>query len=426
MFANWTGDQVCRPAAHVSPRTREELEEAVRQAASTGRKVKVAGSGHSFSAAAMTDGVLVHLEQLNEVAFDGETVSVGAGIVLRDLSHALAREGRALENLGDIDKQTLAGAISTATHGTGVTLPNISAQVAAIELVGGSGELVRLSEETDAAGLRAARVSIGALGAISQVTLRTVAAFNLHREDRVRRLDDVLRDFDREARENDHFEFFAFPYASNACTVSRNRTTAAPKPRRAGTRFITERVIDAHLADGLFTLTGRFNALIPYFNRLGAWLVSEGEYIEPSYEVFSSERPFRFTEMEYALPYERGPEAAARVLEWVQRNRFPVAFPIECRAVAGDDAPLSPCFERDSFCLSVHQYRGMEWRPYFEAVEQIAADYGGRPHWGKRHHLGPAELAARYPSFEEFLAVRERLDPARVFANDYTRQCLGD
>ena len=290
----------------------------------------------------------------------------------------------------------------------------------------GSGEVAELDARGDADAFRAARVGIGALGAISAVTVRTVPAFNLHREDRVRDLDEVLSSFDSRARENDHFEFFAFPYASNACTVRRNRTDAPLRPRPRSTRFITEKVIDAHIADGLFRLTRRFNALIPRFNRVGAWTISEGEYIEPSYEVFSSERPFRFTEMEYALPRAGGPEAAARVLDWVRRERFPVAFPIECRVVQADDAFLSPSCARDTFYLAVHQYRGMEWRPYFEAVEAIAAEYGGRPHWGKRHHLGAQALAELYPRFADFIAVRDRLDPQRVFASDYTRQCLGD
>ncbi len=253
-FTNWTGDQSCRPVAHLWPRTRAELVEAVAAAAQDARPVKVAGSGHSFSAAALTDGVMVHLDHLNAVlSREGDLLTVQGGIVLRDLSLALARHGRAMANLGDIDKQTLAGAISTATHGTGVLLPNISAQVAAIELVTGRGEVVQLSEQSDAAAFRAARVGIGALGAISAVTVRTVPAFNLHRVDRVCKLEEVLSNFDRHARENDHFEFFAFPYATNACTVARNRTTAALKPRRASTRFVSEKIVDAYLADGLFS-----------------------------------------------------------------------------------------------------------------------------------------------------------------------------
>jgi L-gulono-1,4-lactone dehydrogenase len=399
----------------------------VAAAAAAGRTVKVAGSGHSFSECALTDGVMVHLDGLDRVLdADGELVKVEAGIVLRDLSAALERHGRAQENLGDIDKQALAGAISTATHGTGIRLPNIAAQVAALELVTAAGEVLELTPDGDPEGLLAARVSLGALGVISAVTLRTVPAFNLHRVDRVRDLEDVLASLDRDVRENDHYEFFVFPYADNACTISRNRTDAPARPRGRLRRAVSEVVLGYWVAEGGFRLTRRFHGLIPRVNRISAPLVSEGEYVERSFRVFSSERRFRFTEMEYALPLERGPEALRRVLEWVARERFPVAFPVECRMVAGDDAWLSPSFERETFYMAVHQYRGMEWRPYFEAVEAIAGEYGGRPHWGKRHMLTSATLAERYPRFGDFLSIRERLDPARVFASGYTRRCLGD
>ncbi len=426
-WTNWAGDQSCAPAERVRPRTRAELAETVARAAADGRTVKVAGSGHSFSDCAMTDGVMLHIEALDRLLEDdGELVKVEAGIVLRRLSELLAQRGRALANLGDIDRQTAAGAIATATHGTGAGLQNISAQVAAIELVDGAGEVVELSGGGDPDGLRAARVGLGALGAVSAVTWRTVPAFVLHRVDEVLPLERVMAGFEREVADNDHYEFFVFPFARNACVVRRNRTEAAPRPRGALTQFVSEQLLGFYVADGMFRLTRRLPALIPRLNRVAAHFVSEGEYIEASYRVFSSERRLRWTEMEYALPREHGLEAVRRVLEWVERERFPVAFPLECRAVAADDAFLSPSFERDTVYLAVHQYKGMEWRPYFEAVEAIAADYGGRPHWGKRHGLERAALAERYPRFGDFLAVRERLDPKRVFANEYTRRCLGE
>jgi len=401
-WSNWAGDQTCSPVEQVAPRSREELVQVVARAAAAGRTVKVAGSGHSFTECALTDGVMIHLEGLDRILdSDGEQVKVQAGIVLRDLSRALEERGRAQENLGDIDKQTLAGAISTA------------------------GEVVELTADGDSEGLLAARVSLGSLGVISAVTLRTVPAFNLHRVDRVRDLEDVLGSLERDVRENDHYEFFVFPYADNACTISRNRTDAPGRPRGRLSQAVSEVVLGYWLAEGLFRLTRRFHGLIPVFNRRAAPLVSEGDYVERSYRVFSSERRFRFTEMEYALPIEHGPEALRRVLEWVARERYPVAFPVECRMVAADDALLSPSYQRETFYMAVHQYQGMEWRPYFEAVEAIAGEYGGRPHWGKRHMLSSATLAERYPRFGDFLAVRDRLDPGRVFANGYTERCLG-
>jgi FAD-linked oxidoreductase len=425
-WRNWAGDQVCRPASAVHPESVSELVEIVAGA----RSVKVRGSGHSFSEAALTDGVMVDLGAIDRVLdVDRESglVRVQGGIALRDLNLALHRHGLAMANLGDIDRQTISGAISTATHGTGERLPNISAQVARIELVTGSGELVALGPDDPDGGLafRAARVGIGALGVIAAVTLRTVPAFALHRVDEPIALDRVLEDCDKLASENDHFEFFVFPYTDQALTIRRNRTEAPLAPRSALNVMINETFLQNRVGDWLFALTRRFPALIPRLTQVSAWFLSEGDYIDHSFKIFSSERTIRFTEMEWAIPRADGPAAVRRVLDWIASERYPVAFPLECRVVAADDALLSPSFERDTFYVAIHQYRGMEWRPYFEAVQTIMGEYGGRPHWGKRHLLDADALSARYPRFADFLTVRDRLDPERVFANGYTERCLG-
>jgi FAD-linked oxidoreductase len=427
-FVNWAGDQRCAPAEIARPRNRDELVATIARAADAGRTVKVAGSGHSFTEAALTDGVLVQIEGLNRVLeSDAESglVKVEAGIVLRDLNEQLHRRGRAMANLGDIDKQTIAGAISTATHGTGSRLANISGQIAAIELVTAAGDVVELSEASDPDGFRAARVGIGALGAISTVTLQTVPAFALHRVDEVLALDAVLDDFERLAEDNAHFEFFTFPYSDRAVTIRRNHTDAPLRPQSRLALAFDAKVLQPVFANALFSLAARRHSLIPAINRRLAPLIAEGDYVDQSYRVFSSERTIRFTEMEWALPREHGPEFVRRVLDWIAANTFPTTFPLEIRTVAADDALLSPSHERATVYVAVHQYRGMDWRPYFEAVQAIAGDYDGRPHWGKRHMLTHETLAERYPRFDDFLAVRDRFDPDRVFANDYTRRCLG-
>jgi L-gulonolactone oxidase len=429
-WRNWAGDQACTPASVQRPRTRDELVEAIGRAVAAGRTVKVPGSGHSFTEAALTDGVMVDLSNLGRV-LDADVssglVRVEGGIVLRQLNRELHARGLAMANLGDIDKQTISGAISTATHGTGTRLVNISAQVVAVELVTASGEVVELRPEDADGGtaLRAARVGIGALGAISAVTLRTVPAFALHRVDEPLPLDRVLGDFDALADANDHFEFFVFPYTDQALTIRRNRTDASLRPRSRLNVLINETVMQNKVGDWLFRLTRRWPALIPRLTKISARFLSEGDYIDHSFEIFSSERTIRFTEMEWAIPRADGPRAVRRVLDWIASERYPVAFPLECRVVAADDALLSPSFDRDTFYIAVHQYRGMEWRPYFEAVQSIMGEYSGRPHWGKRHMLDAGVLATRYPRFGDFLAVRDRLDPGRTFANAYTERCLG-
>jgi L-gulonolactone oxidase len=428
-WRNWTGDQVCRPAMVARPASREELVELVGSARTEGRAIKVRGSGHSFTEAALTDGVMVDLGALGRV-LDADTgtglVRVQGGITIRELSLELDRLGLAMPNLGDIDKQSISGAISTATHGTGAKLQNISAQVRAVELVTGTGDVVELTPESDPDGLLAARVGIGALGAISAVTLQTVPAFALHRIDEPRPLEEALAGVDQLAEQNDHFEFFVFPYTDKALTIRRNRTSEPLRPRSKANVLINERFLQNTVGEWLLRITRRRHALIPQLTKLSSVLLSEGDYSDRSFNIFSSERGIRFTEMEYAIPRPRGPEAVGRVLDWLASHRYPVAFPIECRVVAADDALLSPSHARETFYVAVHQYQGMEWRPYFDAVEEIMGEYGGRPHWGKRHSLGHDVLSERYPRWGDFLAVRDRLDPDRVFANGYTQRCLGE
>ncbi|MGD9735394.1 MAG: D-arabinono-1,4-lactone oxidase [Solirubrobacterales bacterium] len=427
-WRNWAGDQACRPAAVAAPASREDLAAAVAAAARAGRRVSVAGSGHSFTEAALTDGTLIHLGALSGVleadAASG-LVRVGAGTVLGVLNEELARLGLAMENLGDIDRQTIAGAISTATHGTGARLRNISAQVEAIELVTGAGEARTLTATGEPELLRAARVGIGALGAIVSVTVRCLPAFTLHRVDSPQPREQVLDEFEQRAAANDHFELFTFPYSDLALVLERNRTAEPPRPRGRAGAFLNDVVLENWALEALSASGRALPAAIPALSRLAARVASGSSTTDRSDRIFVNERRVRFTEMEYALPRQHGPEAVRRVVEWVRANRYPVFFPIEVRVSAGDDALLSPAHERDSAYVAVHQYRGMEWRPYFEAVEEIMSAYGGRPHWGKRHFQTAATLAPLYPRWADFAAARDELDPGRVFANEYAERVLG-
>jgi L-gulono-1,4-lactone dehydrogenase len=427
-WSNWAGDQTCEPAEVVRPRSRDELAEAVSHAATAGRKVSVAGSGHSFTEAALTGGTLIGIEALSGV-IDADPssglVRVGGGTVLADLNDALSRLGLAMENLGDIDRQTIAGAISTGTHGTGARLRNISSQAEAVELVLADGSVRELTAEGEPGLLRAARVGIGALGAISAVTLRCVPAFTLRRVDTPHPIDEVLGGFQESADANDHYEFFTFPYADSALVLERNRTEEPPRPRGSAAAYLNDIVLENWALEALSATGKRFPGSIPRLARLAARLASGSSATDRSDRIFANERRVRFTEMEYGVPREHGPEAARRVIEWVRANRYPVFFPIEMRVAAGDDALLSPSHERDTAYIAVHQYRGMEWRPYFEAVEEIMNGYGGRPHWGKRHFQTAETLAPRYPAWAEFQAARDELDPSRVFTNDYAGRVLG-
>jgi len=427
-WRNWAGDQHCSPAVIEHPRTLEDLFGAVRRAADRGLTVHAAGSGHSFTEAALTDGAMIRLEALNRVLDadpDSGLVKVEAGITLRDLSAALWERGLAMENLGDIDRQTLAGAISTATHGTGAEFRNLSAQVEALELVLADGSLLEVSEEADGDAYRAARVGLGALGLIYSVTLRAVPAFTVHRVDSPQPLDQTLAGLDELTARNDHFEFFVFPYTDKALTIERNRVDAPPRPRGRVSAYLNEIVVENYVLDLLSRVGRRFPSTIPRLVGFAARQFSRTERTDRSYRMFASERRVRFTEMEYAIPRQHGPEAVRRVLGLVRERRLPIGFPIEFRLVAPDDALLSPAHERQTAYVAVHQYQGATWEPYFREVEAIMSEYEGRPHWGKRHFQTAETLERLYPRWGDFRAIRARLDPEGRFRNAYTDRVLG-
>jgi FAD-linked oxidoreductase len=420
LWTNWAGQQRCAPERIERPGSEAELAAIVAGAA----HLRAVGSGHSFTDIACTDGVLLDLRRMNRVlGVDGELVSVEAGIMLQQLGAELAARGLAMENQGDIDRQTLAGAISTATHGTGARFRNLSAQVEGMRLVTGGGELVELAGGSDE--LRAARVGLGALGVISAVTLRCVPLFTVRRVDEPRPLDQTLALFDELADGNDHFEFFAFPYTDVALVRLSERGSFSPEPVDPKLRFLQEMVLENGVLGAGVRVGRRFNRLIPAVNRGFSALVSRQVRTDHGHRVYATRREVRFTEMEYGIPREHATEAARRVLELVRRRRLPIGFPIEVRVTRADDAFLSTAHGRDTAYIAVHQYRGMEFESYFRAVERIMDDYDGRPHWGKRHYKTAATLRERYPDWDRFQSVRGRLDPERRFQNDYTERVLG-
>ena len=427
-WRNWAGDQRCEPAAIERPRSREELLEAISAAHERGQAIRVAGSGHSFSDIALTDGVMISLDALDRVlaADRGRgLVKVEGGIVLRELNRRLDERGLAFENLGDIDRQTLAGSISTATHGTGARFRNLSAQIASIELVTADGNLREISAESDPDLFLAARVGLGALGVIYAVTVRCAPAFTLNRVDSPKPLVDVLERLDELNRASDHFEFYVFPHTDTALCRESRRTDEPPQPRSAAAVYAQEVILE-NWVGGLFAFAGRhLPSRAPQLARIASRGVGRSTKIDRSHKVFASERRIRFTEMEYSIPREHVAEAVRRVLEHAARPEFCVAFPIEVRFTAADDAYLSPSHDRDAAYIAVHQDHRLQWQPYFRGVEEIMSDYEGRPHWGKRHFQSAETLASLYPAWDSFQAARARLDPEGRLANAYTERVLG-
>jgi FAD-linked oxidoreductase len=417
-WVNWSRSQRCAPARAVAPRTRDEVAEAV---VSGPGPVRVAGAGHSFSGGVATDGTLLSLDALDRVlSVDGDRVRVEAGIRLHALSRELLVRGLALPNLGDIDVQSLAGALSTGTHGTGTRLPILSADVEAVELIAADG-----SERVLAAGdeLAAARVSLGALGVVVALTLRCVPAFRLRGVDAPLPLDEVLDGLQERADAHDHFEFWTFPHADVALTRTNDRTDdPAFGPGRASA-YVSDILLDNRALYLISRLGRAVPRLIPSLNRFASWAASSRERVDWSHAIFASPRLVRFEEMEYALPRGRAVEAVRAVKEILERH--PVSFPIELRFVRGDDILLSPASGRDSAYLALHLFEGMAYEAPFREVEALLSSWAGRPHWGKRSFLSAAELAPRYDGWEAFARVRRGLDPGGRFAGAWVRHVLG-
>jgi len=428
LWTNWAGDQQCAPERIARPGSESELAAEVSAAAEAGQEVRAVGSGHSFTDTACTDGLMVDLSRMGRVLeadTDSGRVSVEAGIKLHALGAELAARGLALENQGDIDRQAIAGATATATHGTGARFANLSAQLVGMRLVTATGEVLDLSADSDPETFLAARVSVGALGIASVLTLQCVPLFTIHRRDEPGRLDEALDLLDEHVDGNDHYEFYAFPYSKTVMNRFSERCYREPVPVSERTLFVREALIENRIVD-LFGRVGRaVPRAVPTLNRVLGRLVSADERTDHAYKVYASRREVKFTEMEYAIPRQDGREAVRRVMEMIERRRLPVAFPIEVRFAAGDDAFLSTAHGRDTCYIAVHQYRGMPFESYFRGVEEIMSSYGGRPHWGKRHYRAAALLRERYPDWDRFQAVRSRLDPGAAFTNDYVRRTLG-
>jgi L-gulono-1,4-lactone dehydrogenase len=425
---NWAGNEACVPVRVEHPGSTDEVAAIVAQAKRDGIRVKAIGAGHSFTPTAMTPGILISLDRMKTVRHvdrDRLRVTVDAGITLKALADELEAVGMAMPNLGDINVQSVAGAIGTATHGTGRSWGNLATTIVGIELVDGNGRVVWCDETIDTALWHAARVGVGALGVITGVTIQCVRAFNLHARETVELLDDLLADIDTFASSADHAEFFWMP-GTRRCQVKRNvRTSDATRPPSKAA-YVRDKYVAENIAFGLACRVGRrFPSLAPQIAKAVAGAAGERDLIDRSDRVFASPRHVRFVEMEYGVPLANLAEAVDRVRLLTTTLSFPTLFPIEVRVSAGDDIPLSTGYGRENGWIAVHQYKGAPYQAYFQGVEAIMNDYGGRPHWGKLHFQSASSLRERYPEWDAFAAVRFELDPAGTFRNDYLDRVLG-
>jgi L-gulono-1,4-lactone dehydrogenase len=426
-WTNWAGNQTATPISIEHPRSEDELVSIVRRAGERGRKVKVVGSGHSFTDIAITDGHLIVLDQYCDILQIDTTayrVTVQAGAVLSDVNTALNQRGLAMPNLGDIAYQTVAGATSTGTHGTGAGITGLAGFIVGLRLITADGSVLECDAQNNAEVFHCARVGLGALGVVSTVTLQVCPAFNLSVVNEPVRVDDVLRDIESRVSSNDHFEFFWVPHTGWALTKSNNRTTEPLAPPKKAKEWFDGVLMENYAFGALCRIGRRYPNRIP---KLAKALPSSGRtsYVDESYKVFASPRLVKFYEMEYSIPAAACGEALQRVRDFVASTGLLLNFPVEVRFTAADDIPLSTGTAEPRCYIAVHVFKGMEFRSYFEGVERIMDSYGGRPHWGKLHFQTAETLGERYPQWSRFQQVRNQLDPDRRFTNAYLDRVLG-
>ena len=429
-WQNWGRSASIRPIRVERPRSPEGVQRAVRAAATQGLRIKAVGAGHSFTEVAVAPDVLLELDDLQgRVSVDEARgrVTLLAGTRLHRIPALLAPFGLAMENLGDIDRQSISGAISTGTHGTGAGFRGVAAQVVGVTLITAAGEFLRVDEDHNAELLPAVALGLGALGILVEVTLQCVPAFVMHAVDAPAPLDEVLETVHDRVAAADHFEFYWFPHTDVALTKTTERLpeSAVRRLLPAVGKWIDETLLSNGVYRAVCAAGVAVPAITPPFSRLAVKLTGDREYTDLSHRVLTQSRTVRFREMEYALPQDQVVPVFRAVQALIAKRGWRVEFPIEVRFAAADDRWLSTAHERDSAYIAVHRYWRHDPREYFDAVEAICVDHGGRPHWGKMHSLDAARLRERYPRFDDFVALRDRLDPERRFGNPYLERVLG-
>lgn len=398
-WSNWSGSVTSTPQTILAPNSEAELIAAVKQAATAGRHIRVVGTGHSFVPLCATDDLLISLDNrqgLISASAEAQTATFWAGTKLHAVGDPLWEQGLALANMGDIDRQSLGGAIGTGTHGTGPTLGNLSTQVVGLRLLTATGELIDCSPTQELEIFRAAQVSLGALGILTQVTLRCLPAYYLHERTWVATFDECVAGLDAHIAATRHFEFFWVP-GEDVCAMK------ALHP-------VEENAVPPPPTPPLPTLQGRLARYV------------RAPHTDRSYRIFPSERNLKFNETEFALPAANGPACLREVRQLMQTRYRDIAWPIEYRTLAADNLPLSPAYGRASVTISVHQAAELPYQPFFADVETIFRNHQGRPHWGKLHTHRARELATLYPEWDVFQAVRTQLDPAGRMLNSHLRE----
>ena len=426
-WKNWSGYEQCQPANYREPESIIDIQGIIRESHQNGQNIRVVGSGHSFTALVPTNQTMLSLDKLQgicEVSTDQKKETVWAGTKLSHLGNLLHAKGLAQENLGDIDVQAIAGALSTGTHGTGAAFGTLSTQIEGLEMVDGKGELHWADRQHAPELFSAARIALGSMGIITKLQLRVEPAYLLEFITGKESLDQVLQTYPRYLATNRNYEFYWFPYSG---MVQNKFSNCSDKPAKVNST--ASYISDVVLENYAFKLLSEVARLIPStcesISRISAKAVSTSQKVNWSHQVYATTRLVRFQEMEYNIPREAFGDVIRLMDERIERERFRVHFPIECRFVAPDDIPLSPAYGRESAYIAIHMYKGMPWKEYFDAMEEIFLAHEGRPHWGKKHSLQAPQLASRYPLWNQFQAMRKQMDPDGIFLNPYLENLFG-
>jgi len=428
-WQNWGRSESVTPVERRRPTSVDEVSAIVRSARERGLRVKPVGTSHSFSGIAVAPGIQLDMSGLTGVvASDGHNVTLGAGTVLHDLPPLLGPLGLALQNMGDIDVQTISGATSTGTHGTGADFGGIATRISGATLVTGSGDILDINRATNSELLPAVAVGLGALGVLVDLTIECVPSFAMNLVERPEPLETVLAEWQQRIDESDHFEFYWFAHTDVAATKTSTRLPG--DARLAPLHPVRRWVDDSLVANTLYSATTAFQRSFPRttpaINRFSAKLWGNREFTDHSHNTFATERRVRFREMEYAIPQDQVPAALREIEAVIERKGWTISFPIEVRAAAADDLWMSTASGRKTGYIAVHRHYRENPTEYFAAVEEIMKAHEGRPHWGKMNTRTAADLAPVYPHFGDFVSVRDRLDPDRVFANPYLERVLGE
>lgn len=419
-WQNWSGGQSCLPAARLAPASADELADIL---ANSPKPIRAVGTGHSFTALVPTDGTVLSLDRLNgliDVNKDTLEATVGAGSKLGDLGPLLEAEGQALINMPDINRQTLGGSISTSTHGTGENFGSLSTFVSGLELVTANGETMWCDANKNPEIFNAARVSLGSLGIITKIRLKNREPHRINKRTWVMPFEEMMAEADNFAKTNRNFEFYYIPFSGMCLGISHNETDEPISPRTSDDDDDGVMTLKA-LADYL----GWSPSLREYLIKSQMADLPDDVFVDTSWKIYPSERGVRFNEMEYHLPRENALTALREIRELVETNNLDVFFPWEFRYVKSDDIWLSPFQGRESCSIAIHRFYEEDYRPLFTAVEPILQKHGGRPHWGKLHTLKAQDFEKLYPHWNDFLSVREALDPSGTFLNDHLKEVFG-